>query len=106
MFLSNFINKTFLTNSSKNDSFLDELNQFLKSPTSTIYTIDRFEGNYAVCENSKTLKMENILISELPIAAKKGSIIRFENGIYSIDMKLKEKREKVINEKTKKAWKD
>ncbi len=48
------------------------------------YTIDRFEGEYAVCEN-ETGEMINIPTEQLPEKAKEGDIIIESNGIYTID---------------------
>ena len=105
MFLSNFI-EIFNKQNNNTNSFLNELNNYLKKPSSAIYTIDRIEGKYAVCENSQTLKMENILLSKLPSNIKDGTVIKLENGNYCIDKRLQEKRKKEIHEKTKKAWKE
>ena len=103
MFLSNFIEKLNVQTSNTN-SFLNELKNYLKSSYSVTYTIDRIEGKYAVCENSQTLKMENILLSKLPSHIKEGTVIKLENGKYYIDKNLQEKRKNEINEKIKKAW--
>jgi hypothetical protein len=48
------------------------------------YTIDRFEGKYAVCE-SETGEMISIPAENLPKKAKEGDIIIESNGIYAID---------------------
>ena len=77
------------------------------------FTIDRFEGKYAVCENNKTRQMINIKKAKLPLEAKEGDIIKLKNGKYYIDNKktqevkkqvmdlfesLKENNEKEINQ--------
>ena len=49
------------------------------------YIIDRFEGEYAICESRKTGEMINITVKEIPKEAKEGDTIVFANGIYSID---------------------
>ena len=105
MFLSNFINNFNNPNYNIN-SFLDDLKTHLNKPSSITYIIDRFENGYAVCENIKTLKMENILISKLPKNIKEGCIIKFENGKYFSDNNLQVKRNKEIQEKLFKAWKN
>ncbi len=48
------------------------------------YTIDRFEGKYAVCEN-ETGEMINLPAEQLPEKAKEGDIIIESNGIYTVD---------------------
>lgn len=48
------------------------------------FTIDRFEGNFAVCEGEGR-KMSNILRSVLPAGAKEGTAIIFDGKEYTID---------------------
>lgn len=52
---------------------------------SSTFSIDRFEENFAVCENLETGEFLNIPICDLPQNAKEGSIIKFENGVYFLD---------------------
>lgn len=76
-----------------NDSFSKEL----KNYTCT-YSIDRFEENFAVCENLQTGEIVNIEKSNLPENAKEGSIVKYENGNYTLDNELtKEKQETIKN---------
>lgn len=49
------------------------------------YSIDRFEGDFAVCENLKDDKMLNIHKSHLPEGCREGDILKYENGTYIID---------------------
>ena len=49
------------------------------------YSIDRFEGEFAVCENKQTGEFVNIPKSNLPKDAIRGSIIIYSNGIYILD---------------------
>lgn len=48
------------------------------------YTIDRFEGEYAVLEDFENNNMINVLISELPDGCEEGDILEYNNGIYII----------------------
>lgn len=65
--------------------------------TSKIYfSIDRFEDNFAVCENRQTGELINIPISELPENAKEGSILTLENGKYILDIESTKKEQKEI----------
>lgn len=48
------------------------------------YTVDRFEGEYAVLEEFDTSNLINVLKSELPYEACEGDILEFTNGIYII----------------------
>lgn len=50
-----------------------------------LYTLDRFEGNYAVCENRNTGEIINIEKSLIDNTCKEGDIIKFENGKYVLD---------------------
>ena len=62
------------------------------------YSIDRFEGEFAVCENLETGEMINIRIDLLPDGIKEGSIIKFDNKSYILDSETtKEKQEKIKN---------
>ncbi len=110
MFLNNFIprsNKQDVDSKSTSiNSFLGDLKNHLFKPSNTIYTIDRIEGSFAVCENMKTLKIENILLTTLPHDIKEGTVLKFENGIYFIDDEYKKIREKQILDKVNKVWKD
>ena len=66
-----------------NNSFSNELkNQVEKT---IFFSIDRFEGDFAICENKTTGEMVNIKKSLLPESSKEGDIIKFENGVYIID---------------------
>ena len=66
------------------------------------YIIDRFEEEYAVLEREDG-KILNILKSSLP-DAKKGDVIIFENGIYTVDREETERRKKIIAEKVRKLF--
>ena len=67
------------------------------------YIIDRFEGEYAVCERDD-LKYINILINEIPEEAKEGDILCFDGKKYIIDIEKTNKRKKEIEELTKDLW--
>ena len=49
------------------------------------YSIVRFEGDFAVCENRQTGEFVNIPKSKLPKDAIRGSIIIYSDGIYILD---------------------
>jgi len=51
----------------------------------TLFSIDRFEGKFAVCENLSTNEFCNIPKNQLPKNCKEGSIIKYENNKYSLD---------------------
>lgn len=54
--------------------------------TNSTFSIDRFKENFAVCENLETGEFLNIPIYDLPQNAKEGSVIKFENGTYILDI--------------------
>jgi len=62
-------------------SFIQELTERLEIMDKEL-TVDRFEGNFAVCEERQTNKTYNIEKSKLPEDIKEGSIIKLENGKY------------------------
>ncbi|MCR5146304.1 MAG: DUF3006 domain-containing protein [Clostridia bacterium] len=78
----------------------------LKDELEIIYVIDRFEGNYAVCENRETEEMKNINIYELPEDIKEGDVLRYKNGEYSLDKEIQQTIEERIQEKTKNIFED
>ena len=49
------------------------------------FTIDRFEGEFAVCENRETQEMVNIPKEKLPKGAKEGDIIKLEGEEYMVN---------------------
>ena len=68
------------------------------------YIIDRFEGDFAVCQNFSTSKFQNIKKSDIPKNAKEGDIITFENNIFLIDEAKNQKRQNEINSKFNSIW--
>lgn len=71
-------------------SFAQDLRNFLNNPKNNseykndFFTIDRFEENFAVCQNRRTNEFFNIPKSEIPVDAKEGIIIKVENNSYVI----------------------
>lgn len=68
------------------------------------YIIDRFEEEYAVCENSETKKMENIEKTKIPKEAKKGDVLVLIDGEYLLDIYQTEERKKIIHQKIQDLW--
>ena len=48
------------------------------------FVIDRWEGDFAVCENQTTKTMVNILRSLIDSSAREGDVIYLENGVYKV----------------------
>lgn len=79
-------------NNSIIDNFLDELvnqlgildakEKLKKLPEDTLFTLDRYESNYAVCENRTTGKMYDIPRTMVESNAKEGDILKLEGTTY------------------------
>lgn len=65
--------------------------------------IDRFEDQYAVCEDENK-KILNIKKEEIPKNAKEGDIIIYINGKYVLDKEKTLSRKKYIESLTKDLW--
>jgi hypothetical protein len=67
-------------------------------------TIDRFEGEFAVCEQEDRT-MINILKENIPPEAKEGDILIIEEDSISIDITGTAERKKRINRLMDDLWK-
>lgn len=65
--------------------------------------IDRFEGNYAVCEDENK-QMHNIELRFIEGNPKEGDIIENNNGSFKINVEETKKRRKYIEDLTKDMW--
>ena len=65
--------------------------------------IDRFEAEYAVCEDENK-KILNINKSKIPKQAKEGDIFIYIDGKYILDKEKTSNRKKYIEELTKDLW--
>ena len=85
--LFNNLEQNISSNNSNNfiESFINELKSYLDKSLNLLYTLDRFEGNFAILENRNTKKMTDIPISNIPANAKEGDILRLANGSYVVD---------------------
>lgn len=84
-------------NNNNSEEFSSELNNYIQK-TETTFSVDRFEGDFAVCENRKTGEMINIPRESLPENVKEGSILKYENGKYILDIEsTKKEQEEVKN---------
>ena len=92
------------------ESFIKELEKGIKNMSMNMeneqkeYTIDRFEGEYAVCEDRKTGEMVNFKRENLPQNVKEGSIIKYSNGTFEIDSKLEKEVSERIKQKMDNLW--
>ena len=67
-------------------------------------TIDRFEGNFAVCEKADRT-MINIPKEKIPPEAKEGDILIIEGDSIKIDTDSTAKRKKSIDKLMNDLWK-
>ncbi len=102
-------------NNIENDVNIDEKRSLIqdlinsiknKLEKENILVIDRFEGDFAVCENRKTGIMLNINKNKLPKQAVEGDVLKFVNNKYELDENEKEKIENRINNKVKNLFND
>ena len=66
------------------------------------YIVDRFEEEYLVLEK-ETGETLDVLKKEIP-DAKKGDVVIFENGKYTVDIEETQVRKKIIAEKLRKLF--
>ncbi|NLM62470.1 MAG: DUF3006 domain-containing protein [Clostridiales bacterium] len=65
--------------------------------------IDRFEGEYAVCEDNER-KMHNIERSKLPPNAREGDVLLLKGDRYVIDRQETEKRKLRLKKLMDSLW--
>lgn len=68
------------------------------------YTVDRFEGNIAVCEDRDTKEMLNIKKEDLPSEIKEGSILTYKDGTFSINKEKEQEVSERISQKMDNLW--
>jgi Cft2 family RNA processing exonuclease len=66
--------------------------------------IDRFEGEYAVCEKGNR-EMIDIPKKDIPSEAKEGDVLIVDGKIITIDHESTKKRKQEIAELSKGLWK-
>lgn len=65
--------------------------------------IDRFEGEYAVCEKDDRT-MIKLKKNEIPLTAKEGDVLIIEAGSIILDEEETEKRKREIERLTEDMW--
>lgn len=87
--------------------FIQEIFQRLeKCKKEDIFVIDRFEGDWAVCENRETREMVNIEINKLPNNIREGDVLKFEDNNYKLDETKKQEIQERINSKVQDLFED
>ncbi|MEK6266581.1 MAG: DUF3006 domain-containing protein [Clostridium sp.] len=66
--------------------------------------IDRFEGNFAVCEKEDK-QMLDIEKSKIPIVAREGDVLNITNDEITIDLEETRKKHREIEKLTEDLWK-
>ena len=59
-------------------------------------SVDRIENSIAICEKEDMSTVE-LALSLLPNGVREGSVLAFENGVYTIDKSEEEKRKERIS---------
>lgn len=79
-------------------SFIDDLKNHISQDTLENHTLflDRFEGNYAICENKTTGKMITIPKSMISSNAKDGDVLKLKKNMYiTHSLETKNKKQKI-----------
>lgn len=69
-----------------------------KVPEYTLFTLDRYEFDYAICENRTTGEMFDIPRLMINPYGRDGNILKLENGKYRIDYNENEKQREISRE--------
>ncbi|MEI6131825.1 MAG: DUF3006 domain-containing protein [Bacillota bacterium] len=70
------------------------------------FIIDRFEGNFAILQNSETSEMSEIEKTALPDEVKEGDALLFEGGLFTVDSDEIMRRTKRIIDKMDSIWEE
>lgn len=95
---------TDMKNEIKQNSTSEEIELAKKLDAIEEYSVDRFEGEYAVLENRKTNEIKNVKKDMLPENIKEGSILQYVNGKYTYNEELTKEETNRIQEKMNKLW--
>lgn len=76
------------------------------NPEESFWVIDRFEENFAICENRENKEIRIINLLELPENIKEGNVLKLKNNKYEIDLEEEKRIEDRILQKMKNIWND
>ena len=95
-------------NTNEKGNFIQEFIEKIthKLEQEKILVIDRFEGDFAVCEDRENEEMVNIEISKLPQNIKEGDVIKSKNNKYELDEEKRKEIEERINNKINNLFND
>ena len=68
------------------------------TPREKYFTLDRYEGDYAICEERATGKMYSIPKSQIDKEAKEGDTLQKEGDSYHINVEETQKQKETIQE--------
>ncbi len=95
---------TDMKNDIKQNTTSEEMELAKKLDAIEEYSVDRFEGEYAILENRKTNEIKNVKRDMLPENIKEGSILQYVNGKYTYNEELTKEETNRIQEKMNKLW--
>lgn len=95
---------TDMKNEIKQNNISEEMELAKKLDAIEEYSVDRFEGEYAVLENRKTNEIKNVKKDMLPENIREGSILQYVNGKYTYNEELTKEENNRIQEKMNKLW--
>ena len=95
---------TDMKNEIKQNTTSEEMELAKKLDAIEEYSVDRFEGEYAVLENRKTNEIKNVKKDMLPENIKEGSILQYVNGKYTYNEELTKEEKNRIQDRMNKLW--
>ena len=95
---------TDMKNEIKQNTTSEEIELAKKLDAIEEYSVDRFEGEYAVLENRKTNEIKNVKKDMLPENIKEGSILQYVNGKYTYNEERTQEEVNRIQDKMNKLW--
>ena len=95
---------TDMKNEIKQNNTSEEMELAKKLDAIEEYSVDRFEGEYAVLENRKTNEIKHIKKDMLPENIKEGSILQYVNGKYTYNEERTQEEVNRIQDKMNKLW--
>ena len=95
---------TDIKNEIKQNNTSEEIELAKKLDAIEEYSVDRFEGEYAVLENRETNEIKHIKKDMLPENIKEGSILQYVNGKYTYNEELTKEENNRIQDRMNKLW--
>ena len=95
---------TDMKNEIKQNNTSEEMELAKKLDAIEEYSVDRFEGEYAVLENRKTNEIKHVKKDMLPENIKEGSILQYVSGKYTYNEELTKEETTRIQDRMNKLW--